>query len=96
MTVAGVPGVRAGPIAGDHLDAGMLVQPCRQRLGAPVGQQRDRATPLEVNQYGPVAMPLADRPVVHAEMTVGISGSGSGARRISLSNVFRLTGSPSL
>ncbi len=66
-TVAGALGVGAGAIAGDHLHAGMAAQPCGQRVRLAAGQQRHWAALVEVHQHRAVAVPLAQRPVVHAK-----------------------------
>ena len=64
---AGALGVGAGAVAGDHVDAGVLAQPSRERARLAVGQQRHRTTPVEVHQHGAVGVPLAQRPVIDAQ-----------------------------
>ena len=46
--LADAVGVGTGAVAADDLDAGMALEPGRQRLGLPVGQQVDDAAALEV------------------------------------------------
>jgi hypothetical protein len=57
-------GVLAGSIARNDLDAGMGFEPSGKGLGGTVREEIDRAMPLEVNQDGAVALPLAFGPVV--------------------------------
>ena len=60
-------GIGAGAVTGDHLDARVLAQPGGERFGFAVGQQRHRAVPVKVHQHRAVGVPLAHRPVVHAQ-----------------------------
>jgi hypothetical protein len=54
-------------VADDDLDARMLLQPRRERRGAAVGQQIDRAPGLKVDEDGAVPSAPSPRPVVDAE-----------------------------
>jgi hypothetical protein len=60
-------GVGARSVPADDLDAGMGAQPGLQRVGAAVGQDIDSAAGLRVDQDRGVALPAAQREVVHAE-----------------------------
>ncbi|MET9565320.1 hypothetical protein [Streptomyces tauricus] len=42
------------PVTADDLDAGPLGEPGRERVRLPVGKEIDRATCLDVNEYGSV------------------------------------------
>jgi hypothetical protein len=65
--VVGALGIRTGAVARDHRDAGVLAQPGRERARLAVGQQRHGTASVEVHQHGAVGVPLAQRPVVHAQ-----------------------------
>jgi hypothetical protein len=66
-TAPGAVGVDVGPVAGDHLHAGVVAQPGGERAGVAVGQEIDDGVALEVDQDGAVAAALAPRPLVHPE-----------------------------
>ena len=70
-TLAGAIGVGAGPVAGDHLDARMGLQPAGQRLGRAVWQRVQNPVPLEVHQHRAVAVAAPPRDVIHPEHTDG-------------------------
>ena len=77
-------GVGAGAVAGDDFDARVRLQPPRQRLGPPVGQQVHNAAPLEVHEDGPVAMAAAPGPIVHRQHARGWRRPGRRPGRLSL------------
>jgi hypothetical protein len=66
-TLPGPVRVCSGPIAGDHADAGMGLQPEGAGLGLTIGQKGERAPPLEVNQHGAIGLAFPVGPVVDAE-----------------------------
>ena len=55
--LAGALGISAGAVACDHLDAGMLPEPCRKRTSLAVRQKRQGTVPGEVHQHGAVGVP---------------------------------------
>jgi len=57
--IARALGVGARPVARDHVDTGVLAQPCGQRVRLAARQQRHRAALFEVHQHGPVGIALA-------------------------------------
>ena len=65
--LSGTVGVDVGPIAGDHLHAGVVAQPSGEGAGVAVGQQIHDLAALEVDQDRAVAAALAPRPLVHPE-----------------------------
>jgi hypothetical protein len=56
--------VGAGAVAGDHLDARVSLEPRRHGPSLPVGQQRDGATALEVDDERAVGVAAPPSPVV--------------------------------
>ena len=61
-------GKGTGPVAGDDLDAGMILQPGGDGLGTAVGQQLDRPVgTLEINDNGAVAPAAAPGPVTDTD-----------------------------
>lgn len=60
-------GIAAGPITGDHLDAGVLLEPTRNSVGAPVRQELDDLATLEVAYDRAVALAAPECPVVNAD-----------------------------
>jgi hypothetical protein len=60
-------GIGAGTIAGDNLNAGMILQPGRDRCGLAIGQKIDHCVGLEVDDDGAVSATSLPRPVVDAE-----------------------------
>ena len=61
------PGVLRRAVPGHDRDLGMTAQPCGEGRSRAVGQEVERSAALEVDDEGPVAPPLADRPVVDAD-----------------------------
>ncbi len=70
-------GVGAAAVAGNDLDAGMLLQPGGQGLSLTVREQVDHAAAFQVHQDRPILLAFALRPVVHPEH----AGRPSVARR---------------
>lgn len=62
-------GCRPRAIAGDHLDAGALLEPGGERLGISVVDQIDGPASLQVDDDGAVGSAAAHRPVVDADHT---------------------------
>ncbi len=73
-------GVGPGAITGDHLDAGVVPQPCRERRRLAVRQEVDHAPLLEVDQHRAVALASSPRPVVDAEDAGDLAGPWWAAR----------------
>src|SRR5262245_21384417 len=59
--------VRAGAVAGDDLDFGMLLQPFFQWRGLSSLQQVDRPALLQVHENRAVILPLLKSPVIYSE-----------------------------
>jgi len=57
-------GVRSGTIAGDYLNAWMLIQPVSDNLRAALGMYVNDTSTLQVADDRPVASPAPPRPVV--------------------------------
>lgn len=75
-TAGGAVGEEGGTVAADDLDAGSPGEPGREGVRLPVGQEADRTTCLDVDEYGPVDLSLALGVFVHPNHT------GRGNRRI--------------
>lgn len=65
--LAGAVGIGAGPIARDHLHAGMLAQPGSQGLGLAVRQQVHDGVAFQVHQRRAVAVATAPSPIIDAQ-----------------------------
>lgn len=65
-------GVGAAAFEADHRGSGTRSQPCGHGLGAPVGQDIDRAVGVHVHQDGAVAMPFTQGEVVDPEYLDGV------------------------
>jgi hypothetical protein len=85
--------VCAGPIPGDHADAGMGLSPAGDGLGLTSGPESERSPPVEVDPHGPRGRALAIGPILHAE-PVGGATAGRGRRRSRCRSVWRLTARP--
>ncbi len=57
-------GVSTSAIAGDDLDPGMVLQPRRDALRCPIGEEIDRAMLLEIDEDGPLGLAARAGPVV--------------------------------
>src|SRR4051794_13104325 len=62
-------GIQSTSITADNFNRRMLPQPTFKRFSRPVGKQVHHPMSLEINQYGSVILPLAPRPVVHAQLS---------------------------
>ena len=60
-------GIGPAPIAADDLGTRVRLQPRCQARGRPIGEQVDRAVPLQVDQDRAVCAPFLQAPVVHAQ-----------------------------
>ena len=60
-------GVAGAPVAGDHLDTGVGLQPGGEAVRLAVGQQVNDGTAFQVHEDRAVALPSFPRPVVHPE-----------------------------
>jgi hypothetical protein len=72
-------GVGRPAVAGDDLDAGVFLQPRRQRGAVPAHQDVEDAAALQVDEDGAVALALADGPVIDADVAGrrgGLIGGG--------------------
>lgn len=67
--------VSVPPITRNHLNAGVVFQPLRQRARFPVLQQRHRPMPFHIHQHGAIALASAKGEIIHAK-----SGWGGGWR----------------
>ena len=63
--------IGSGPIAGDHADAGIGLQPSGHGLGLTIRQEGECSTPLEINHDGPIGPTLPNGPVVDPEHVGG-------------------------
>jgi hypothetical protein len=72
--LADAVGIGTGPVTGNDLDTGMLFQPRRQRLGLPVGQQVERAFPLQVADDRAVMLSTAEGEVIDVEHVRRLGG----------------------
>lgn len=61
---ADAAGVLGRAVPCHHLDGVVFAQPSRQGLRSAVGQEIDNAARFQVDQNGPVGLPLPERPVV--------------------------------
>lgn len=64
---AGTLAVDLGPVAGDHLDPGVVPKPPRDAVLLSVGQQVHNLVALQVHDGGAIAAPLAPGPLVDAD-----------------------------
>jgi hypothetical protein len=65
--LAGGPGVGAGPVPADDLDAGMGAQPVREGIRLPVRQHADEPAAVHVHQHGRIRMALALGDIIDAQ-----------------------------
>ena len=66
-TLPGPVRIGSGPIAGDHADTGMGLEPEGEGLGLPIRQEGQRSPPFKVDQHGSIALAFLVGPVVDAE-----------------------------
>jgi hypothetical protein len=76
-TLPGPVRVCAGPIPGDHADAGMGLSPAGDGLGLTSGPESERSPPVEVDPHGPRGRALAIGPILHAEPVGGQRPAGA-------------------
>ena len=69
--LAGTVGIGAGPVACDHLHAGVLAQPGGQDCSLPVRQEVHDGVALQVHQRRAVAVAPAPRPIIDAQHARG-------------------------
>jgi hypothetical protein len=90
---ANAVGKGAGLVAGDDLDAGMILQPGGAGRGTAVGQQIDRPVgTLEIDDNGAATPAAAPGPVIDADKTRAGGAGSTGTARIRRSRVSPLTG----
>jgi hypothetical protein len=77
--------IRARPIPCDHLHAGVLAQPLRDRLGRALREQGRGLPALQIHQDRAISVAFPQCKVIHAE------DRRRGARRSRRRRVFRLT-----
>lgn len=87
----GAVGVDPGPVTADQLRSRPGGEPSGERVRRPLTQDVDRPAGLDVDQQRPVAVPLAQRELVHAQHLGDALTAGSGRARTSRSSVIRLT-----
>src|SRR4051794_15097855 len=68
-TVRDTFGIESTSITADNFNRRMLPQPTFKRFSRPVRKQVHHPMSLEINQYGPVFLPLTPRPVVHSQLS---------------------------
>jgi hypothetical protein len=73
-TARGSASVDTSPVATDHLDTGMLIQPVDQRVGGGILEQVDHAMGVSVNQNRAVATATAEGELVYAQLAWRRSG----------------------
>ena len=66
-TLLGPVRIGSGPIAGDHADPGMGLEPEGEGLGLPIRQEGQRSPPFKVDQHGSIGLAFLVGPVVDAE-----------------------------
>jgi hypothetical protein len=59
--------VLRGPIASNDLHARALSEPTRKRLCRAIRQEVHGPSPLQIDEYGPIALAFAKRPIIDAE-----------------------------
>jgi hypothetical protein len=69
--LAGAVSIGTGPVARDHLHAGVLSQPGSQGSGLAVRQQVHDGAALQVHQRRPVAVASAPCPIIDAQHARG-------------------------
>ena len=62
-----VVGVAAAVVPADDLHARVGIQPGAEGFRGPLGQHVHRPAGLDVEQHGPVDMPLVQRKIIHAQ-----------------------------
>ena len=67
--------ISPGPIPGDNLSSGMLMNPAGQSFSLSIGKEIDNFVLLQINQDGPISASPPPCPIIDAEDAWGVQPS---------------------